>query len=367
MKLMFFYSSMMAGGAERMISALANRYVQLNIDVSIVVIDDRPSFYELDPKIKYINLYRLQKSRNKAQALRNGLKLIRLTRKAFSEVNPDCVLCFGTNYLSYALLARGSSKIKIIGSERNNPQKTQKGFWGRIRKFISLFSDGFIFQTDGAKDCYPQIVRQKSAVIPNGLFVDNMRPPIPYCARRPNSICAVGRLHHQKGYDILLKAFAQFIKTRSSYTLTIVGEGNERTRLEGLIDELGLKGRVDLVGRKPDVIDIISDMQIYVLASRYEGMPNSLLEGMASGCACISTDCDFGPRELIIDGKNGLLVPVEDTTALAIALDTLAKDHVLSVKISQNAAAIRYSHSIQNIANQYLEYVVKVVGFNNPA
>lgn len=362
MKLMFFYSSMLAGGAERMISALANYYAQHNIDITVAVMDHRPSFYQLDPRIQFMNLYRLNKSKNRLQALRNGLKIIRITRRAFKEIEPECVVCFGTNYLLYAVIARFFLNIKIIGSERNNPNRNHYNFWDRVRKFVALFADGFIFQTNGAKNYYPKTVQANSVIVPNGVFIDKSADLVGYNDRIPNSICAVGRLHYQKGYDILLEAFSMFSQHHPAYTLKIFGEGNERERLQDLITTLGLEGKVILAGRITNVIETLSQMQIYILSSRFEGMPNALMEGMAVGCACISTDCDFGPRELIRDGENGLMVPAEQPALLARAMEKLAADPVLCEKLSRNAVNIRTTHSIENIAEKYLSYIAQIVG-----
>lgn len=362
MKIMFLYSSMRAGGAERMISGLANYYTQQGIDVIIAVIDDLPSFYPLDPNVKLISLGGYHKSANIWQAIKNNIRLIRATRGTFKTEKPDCTVCFAINNLVYGLLAKGWLKTKVIGSERNNPNYGKNRFWREMQKIAAPWADGFVFQTNGAKMCYPQSVQKNSEVIANGIFIDDLNANIlPLSERIPDSICAVGRLHHQKGYDLLIKAFAKFLPTKPSYTLTIYGEGPERRKLEDLIHNLGLNGKVILAGKISNVLEEISKKKIYVLSSRYEGMPNALIEGMASGCACISTDCDFGPRELIIDGINGILVPVEDIDAMATALQKLAKDSGLCEKTAQNAVTIRITHSIDQIAEHYLAYILQTI------
>lgn len=363
MKIIFLYSSMRAGGAERMISGLANYYAQKNIEVSIAVIDDLPSFYPLDPKVELISLGGYNKSCGVWQAVKNNIRLILATRLTFKTLQPDCAVCFGINNLLYGLIARGFLNIKVIGSERNNPNYSGTGYWETMKKIAAPWADGFVFQTTGAKMYYPQSVQKKSEIIPNGIFIDDLSINIvPLSERIPDSICAVGRLHRQKGFDFLIRAFAKFSAANPSYTLTIYGEGIERGKLEDIINDLGLSGRVILAGKITNILEEIAKNKIYVLSSRYEGMPNALIEGMACGCACISTACDFGPSDLIIDGVNGLLVPVDDLDAMVSALQRLALDYALCEKIAKNAVNIRNTHSMEQIAEQYLAYILKTVG-----
>lgn len=361
MKIMFLYASMGAGGAERMISALANYYARKDMEVSIAVIDNHPSFYPLHPKVQLLNLHELQRSRNIKEAIKNNIRLVKVIRRSFKEVRPDCVVCFGINYLLYALMARCCLNIKVVGSERNNPYYNESGFWYRMKKIVSPWADGYIFQTNGARLYYPQSVRRKSRVIPNGIFIDSTAGIVPLTERVKNSICAVGRLHRQKGFDLLIRAFSIFEPTNPGYKLTIYGEGSERSNLADLIDELDLGQKVELAGNISNVQDEIARQQIYILSSRYEGMPNALMEAMACGCACIAADCDFGPGELIEHGENGLLVPVLDIKAMAASMQQLAQDPVLLEKIAQKAVNIRATHSIDNIAEKYLAYLADIV------
>lgn len=352
---------MWAGGAERMISSLANYYAeQEEIEVIIGVLDKNPSFYRLHPNVELLNLYELHQSKNIWQSIKNTIIIIIRTRQAFKDWCPDYVICFSIKQLVFALVAKSFLKIKIIGSERNNPNHYHDPFWNSMKKVATPFADGFIFQTEGAREYYPQRVQQKSAVIPNGILVDNFPTTIlPPSERIPGSICAVGRLHEQKDYHTLINAFAVFVQTHPLYSLTIYGEGIERERLEQLIKKLKLEDKVILAGRIQNVIQEISKRKIYVLSSKFEGMPNTLMEGMACGCACISTDCNYGPRDLIVDGENGILVPVGDIDAMAAAMHKLASNKELLNKISYNASNIRNTHSMDGIGERYLEFLTK--------
>lgn len=127
--------------------------------------------------------------------------MITPARRAFKEVRTNCVVCFGINYLVYALIAKIFLNIKLIGSERSNPKYSDNEFWHKMGKIASPFADGFIFQTNGAEEYYPKIVQKKSAVIPNGIIVGNLPADTALLSKRiPNSICAVGNLSYLKDF-----------------------------------------------------------------------------------------------------------------------------------------------------------------------
>ena len=223
--------------------------------------------------------------------------------------------------------------------------------------------DGFVFQTKRVSLCYSEKLRKKGAVIHNGVFSEILPEKITeFADRKHNDICAVGRLDGQKGYDILLDAFAGFSEKHPGYHLHIYGEGPRKKELLTAIDKLELTDKVTMHGSVPNVMFTVENMGMFVLASRFEGMPNALMEAMACGLPCISTDCDFGPSELIQDGENGLLVPVGDAEALCVAMERIAEDPALAEKLSQNSRKIRQDHSGEEIAEQYHTYIQKVLG-----
>ncbi len=138
-------------------------------------------------------------------------------------------------------------------------------------------------------------------------------------------IAAVGRLEYQKGMDILLEAYARS-GTRRTHRLLILGQGSERDNLEQQARRLGIASRLTLHPFSKEPWSVCSTADLFVLPSRWEGFGNVVVEAMAAGIPPVVTSCDFGPREIVTDGKNGLIVPVEDKAALGQALDRLAND-----------------------------------------
>ena len=231
-----------------------------------------------------------------------------------------------------------------------------------LKKHITYYAakkcDGFIFQTEEIQKVFPIKVQKNSTVISNA--ISNKKVYDIDVHNKENVITAMGRLNSQKGFDTLIKAFSIVNKKNSSYILKIFGEGSDRDILQNLIDNLNLHDYVQLCGTKSDAINDVANSKIFVLSSRYEGMPNALIEAMAAGTACISTDCKFGPSELINDGKNGLLIPVDDVRTLSEKILFLIKNDSARENIEKEAMKIRKKLDANTIYKKYYDYFVGV-------
>lgn len=363
MKIMFNYGSMYMGGAERVISSLANNFVERGAVVSIMVTDSLPSGYPLDKRVRFINQNASTSSSGMINAIKNNLRRVILTRKYLQEIQPDLVICFGINNLTMIILARSSRNMRTIGSERSNPYLASEGrFWKLMKRIVSPCADGYIFSTEGAQKYYPKWTQKKSVIIPNGIFADSLPEHVPPLRQRNGKqICAVGRLDPVKGFDSLIHAFARFHENYPEYTLHIYGEGRERANLTALIHKLDLESSVILEGYCADIPGKLCESIIFCFSSLYEGMPNALIEAMACGLPCVSARCDFGPTELIIDGENGLLVPVGDVEAMSKAMERIAADSALANKLSKNALKIRETHSRERISELFYNYITSIM------
>ncbi|MBP2639412.1 MAG: hypothetical protein H6Q66_363 [Firmicutes bacterium] len=362
MHIMFYYVSMRRGGAERVISSLANDFVRRGAEVSILVLDDQPSQYPLDDKVNMIKLGTIADSQNIFAAVKNNLRRIVMTRKTLKERHPQAVVCFGINNLAFALAAKLGLDIKIIGSERSNPYHSNVGhFWKKMKKLLSPYADGYIFSTEGAKGYYPKKTQDKSVIIPNGIFAGTLPAIVPDIAkRRPKTICTTGRLEPVKGFDILVEAFSRFHQSFPEHTLHIYGEGKQKAALQRLILEKGLEKHAFLEGYAEDVPAVLCSHTMFAFTSHHEGMPNGLIEALACGLPCVAANCDFGPAELIRDGENGLLAAVGDPEAIAGAMKRIASDAAFAEKLSKNALKIRETHSPAEISRRFYDYITNV-------
>jgi glycosyltransferase involved in cell wall biosynthesis len=166
----------------------------------------------------------------------------------------------------------------------------------------------------------------------------------------------VGRLHTDKGFDILIDSFRDLAAVFPDWDLVILGEGPERDRLQGQIDVAGLAGRISMPGRVGNMQQWYQACDIYVLSSRVEGLSNSLLEAMACGMPSVAFDCETGPREIIRPDIDGLLVtPVEDPQALAAALSGLMQDKQARKTLASRAVDVRDRFSMRRVLSLWQE------------
>lgn len=325
MKILFSIGSMNKGGAERVVANLSN-YMSKSNDVGIVMsVNDTPK-YELNKKI---NLYTLDNNvENRQNKIEKNIRRLKRLNEIIKEYNPDIIVSFLPEPSYRVLLLKVfNSKIPIIVSVRNDPKVEYKNIFSKIlMKILYPLADGFVFQTEEAKQYFGEKIQKKSIIIPNPIK-EELKNFNVYSGKRDNLIVSVGRLEKQKNQKMLIDAFAKLSREFDSYNLVIYGEGSLRQQLEKQVENLNLANRVFLPGETDNIIEKIHKAKIFVLSSDYEGMPNSLMEAMAMGIACISTDCPCGgPRFLIKDGYNGYLVPTNNVEALTNAMKKILKN-----------------------------------------
>lgn len=311
--------SMFAGGAERVIAQLANYFVEQHIQCTLITIDNEKILYDLHPEIKIIPIG------NKAnKKVIDKFKRYKLVRKIVRKLNPSVVLSMPEDIGIYVIFALLGLHIPVYVSERNNPWVMPDVKVTRIlRKVMYPFAKGIIFQTEMAKSYFPGSIQKKGIVLGNP--VDASRIPVPYDGERERIIVGAGRLDAQKNFQLLISAFADFVKEQPNYKLYIYGEGRQRAELENLIKNFGISEKVQLPGRKSNLLELMNSAAMFVLSSDFEGLPNVLIEAMCMGMPVISTDCPSGgPKELIHDNVNGLLIPVGDREGLVASMRKLS-------------------------------------------
>jgi GalNAc-alpha-(1->4)-GalNAc-alpha-(1->3)-diNAcBac-PP-undecaprenol alpha-1,4-N-acetyl-D-galactosaminyltransferase len=219
-----------------------------------------------------------------------------------------------------------------------------------LRRLLYPFARKIVFVSQGAADAYNWIRSVKKAVILNA--VENV-PQELFGKDRRHEIVAVGRLVELKGYDLLIDAFAKISSRHLDWRLVIYGEGPFRPGLEKKIRLLGLKDKVSLPGPTRNVQAVLAEAGMFVLSSRYEGMPNALLEAMSVGAPCVSFDCPFGPNEVITHDQNGLLIPLGDVDRLADAMAYMIENPQERKRLGDNAQFINQRLSLEKITAQW--------------
>lgn len=356
-----------SGGAQRVMSNLANRFVSSDHQVTILCFHSEKEgsepFYQLDKRIMMLYLPETFK-RNRKRIFKNA----KMARKIFKEINAELIIAFLLPVSMYAFFATRFSKMKFVVSERNDPKETIKyKHWKSIRNYVFRHADGCVFQTEDAQKYYGRAVRHKSAVISNPMILYNDCQDIILSRDRSNRIVCVGRYDPQKNHPLLIKAFARLVKKYPDFTLEIYGRdfhGYQQT-LEKLIDDLQLCGKVKLMGAHNDLHNMIYDAKMSVLASNYEGMPNALLETVALGIPSIATDCPIGGSAKIIgNDENGLLIRMNDEDQLLEKMIFLVENPERADELAANGRRGKDKYSIEKIYLEWKSLIKKTTGLN---
>lgn len=344
------------GGAERTACLLANGLSEY-YQVEVLAMSTKEPMYELNAKAKYIKIDdKIIKAQN--FIIRN-INRIRFLVKKCRDEHPDLVIGYTIQGGIIACIVARFIKIRTIVCERQDPKQ-----FGRlqrvIRDFLYKSADGAVFQTIEAQNYFSKIVHN-STVIPN--FIDNEKlPVVRRFSDRSNIICSAGRLEYAKNQEMLIKAFCNIMNDYPHYVLNIWGEGALRGKLEELVREKKAEQRVFLCGRTNEIFEELSESKIFVLSSNYEGYPNALLEAMALGNACVSTDCPCGgPRDMIQDGINGYLIPVGNVDMLEKTLRTLLDNEDNMQEIAHKAMKKQLSNGKMAILKKWFAYIDSIM------
>ncbi|NDJ17879.1 glycosyltransferase family 4 protein [Myxacorys almedinensis] len=364
MQVTFVIHAVTSGGAERVMSILANAWAAKGWSITLLTFDDgsAPPFYPINPQVKHIPLGVLGSSSNLLAATRHNIKRIRTLRSAIRASQPDIIVSFldTTNVLT--LLATQQLGIPVIVNEQIHPAMWSIGrIWEWLRQWSYPNASQVVAVTERALSYFSPQVQARGCVIPNpALAVESSEQPLtPYLAKP--SLIAMGRLDGQKGFDLLLAAFAQLKDRHPEWTLTILGEGALRAELESLREQLELSDRVHFLGVVNNPNDFLKQADIFVMSSRFEGFPNALCEAMACGLAVISADCPSGPSEIIRHGVDGLLVPTENVSALAGAMERLMSDTEERNRLASHAPEVTERFSLEKIIEMWENLLAKVI------
>lgn len=354
-KVLIVTHKMSGGGCERVIAQLLGCFARDGIDCILATECGVPSFYDLPESVRqiYLSFGNTLRPKDIPRAYR---KLRRLVMKE----KPDVVLAMPEKVNVWTVLFLLGCGVPVVVSERNDPHRHPENKIKRLlRLLVYPFANGFVFQTKEAAMFFSKKIRSRGVVLDNPL--DRGRIPKPYQGDRRHVIAAAGRLHPQKNFSMLIRAFARFYKTNPSYSLVIYGEGEEEGALMRLASSLGVAGAVDLAGQSETLLEKVNDCAMFVLSSDYEGMPNVLIEAMACGLCCIATDCPIGGvRSLIQDEENGLLIRPGDESALCAAMERVAADGALAGRLGKNAARIQKRLDETVVAEEWKNYLERV-------
>jgi len=373
------------GGVQRIVSTLANEWSRNGRRVSVITLYDEEAVYQLDAGVLFIRVSDhplVKKFEHIMKFFDSGIaKVLPFVRKFFNSPNrseegrllrffkfisyplflfvyfpmhirvwvlrtmikkteaPVVIsFCGSTNIMT--VLAARSLPCRVIISERNDPARQKLRFpWGYLRERYYNGAHVVTANTHGALEVMQSYVDlQKLEYVPNPVFQPNLNAEhVEKEILNGPTVLIVGRLHHQKAHDVLLDAFTQLTPKLSEWKLSVLGQGDQEQILRNKVQALGMVDRVIWHGQVKDPFPFYQKAEIFVLPSRHEGTPNALLEAMSCGMAVIISDASSGPLELIEDGKTGIVVPVNDPTSLARAIERLADNAELRAALGRAA------------------------------
>ncbi|MDA0149398.1 glycosyltransferase family 4 protein [Vibrio sp. LaRot3] len=356
-KIMIVVHSITSGGAERVSANLANYLDKLGVKVLIVNYLDDEDFYEVNESIVRIHMH----SRYHGIAGSN-LRRVFAVRKIIKEQAPDVVLGMTTTSAVIVAMASLGLKVRAFGAERTFPPNSPVSLPWKMLRFISYrFLTGVIVQTKRGKEWLQSELGLKNVkVVPNPLKMplDIRSPkldPKDTLSENTKVVLGVGRLCNDKGFDRLIAALYFLNELNDDWVLVLLGEGEDRELLTQLSKKLGIENRVLMLGKSGNISEWYYRSSIYVMSSRNEGFPNSLVEALGHGLPVISFDCQTGPKEIIEQHVNGILVPNGDIDLLSKSIFELINCKKRRKELSNQAIISSIKYSEDKVMQKWLD------------
>ncbi len=349
MRIILVIPTMTHGGAERVMSELANIWAHENHTVHLVLLAKSKNFYEISDKVIVHNLGFVQNG--KISKIISTIKTILKLRRLFKSLDSDFILSLMIKSNISTLLASLFLAQNIFVSDRSNPKRVQPKVVSFLRKLTYRYASGIIAQTILSKEILTKMTgNQNITVIPNPVRRINLNQDI----KKEKIILNVGRMIPEKGQKYLLEAFSKI--ESSEWKIVILGNGPLHATLEKQARALGINNKLEMPGTVKNIDKWLSRASIFVFPSISEGFPNALTEAMAAGLPSVSFDCDAGPGDLIVNGKNGFLIPVGDIYGLTSRLKVLMSEPTVRHRLSGEAKKIANNLEKSKITDKFLKF-----------
>lgn len=352
MKIDFVISSLTPGGAERVLVLMANSLAKnINNNVSVIVLYDIPDAYTLDSAVNKIQL-----KQNKFTSNLTINSIINLTKYyRIKSHRPDILISFLTTTNFIAIIVAKFLSIKIIAQEHISflGYNGDKDFISKItRKYLYKMADIVTVLTSSDVSNYKKI-GVDVYVLPNPC---SFKPITENSHPRDKIILAAGSLdrYHHKGFDNLISIVAPIFKEYPDWQLKIAGSGDKGLdHLTTLAKEKNILDKIIFTGFTENISEIMHDSSIFILPSRFEGLPMVLLEAMSQGMACIAFDCVTGPSDIINNNENGLLIEDQNIEEMQQGLRELIDNPELRMKLANKGIKSLDKYDISEITNRY--------------
>lgn len=362
------------GGMERVLLNKVTWLVgKMGWDVTVVTTDqhDRQPFYPFPEGVKIIDLgvnYSEDNGKHFLKKLLGFMKGRRLHEKRFKalleQIRPDVVDCFYPGECSFVPgLKDGSKKVmELHQSKLFHHQYNRTGLMGLADKVRARMDerlvrkfDRFVVLTEEDSKMWGEM--QNIRVIPNAANFIAQK----YSGCSEKRVIAVGRLDYQKSFDRLIMVWEKVHEKMPDWRLDIFGQGEWKEMLQGMIDERGLRDCVRLNEPTKDIGKEYAESSMLVMSSHYEGFPMVMIEAMACGLPAVCFDFKCGPRDIIVEGENGLIVPDGDIEGLAEAMMTLMEDEELRKRMGENAKRVVETYSEEKVMRKWVSLYEEII------
>jgi len=361
-KIAFHLNCLGQGGAERVVSNLANSFAAQGYEVYIATEWQEDNEYPIDSRITRVHVGLRPEDEKKSRVSKFFLR-VRYLREFMKEYKPDILVAFAHRANYRALMAGRGTDIPVVISIRINPVGNYDALSDKIQiKWLFPKAAGCVFQTEEQRAFFKPYLQDNSRIIINPLNPKFLNVTVP--REKEKAVVNHARLVDFKNHPMLVDAFLTVHEKHPDYVLRIYGpDSGDGTKeiLEKKIAENHAEDYIFLMGSCNNIESEIPKAEVYAYSSDYEGFPNSLLEAMAMGMPVVSTDCPpGGPAMIIRDGENGFLVPVGDKDALADRIIRLIEDKELAASFSKEAAKVSEIAGPDIIFEKWRDYLTEV-------
>ena len=349
MKIAFLISSLNAGGAERVLSLLANE-LSLTKDIVIITLSQDEPFYKLNDSITIKHLGVLNSGTNPLKAILSNLVLIYKITSLIKSLRIKSLICFMTTSNILGIISgKFLSNINVTISERANPNFEDVGYWNFLRRKTYKLADRLVVQSEEISNYFKSIIdERKISIISNPIEIIETNK-----LKKRKIILTVGRVDANKNQEQIIRSFSKV--KQEEWKLIICGDGTLLSKLKELVISLNMNDAVEFKGIVKNIERQYERASIFAFSSLSEGFPNVLLEAMSYECACISTDCPTGPSMLIKNNVNGFLIPLADEISYTNHLQKLIDEEKTRNIFVSNAKSSLEHYSLNKVAEQWIK------------